>query len=285
MAEAEARLQAAGIPEPDISARWIGRQATGTDAADWLDVRDQPTTARQLASFDRMVARRSGGEPLQYVLGRWGFHSLDLFVDDRVLIPRPETEIIALRALDELRRVVAGTERPVAVDLGTGSGAIGLALAVDQPGVELWLTDVSEPAIQVARANLAGLGRAGGAVRIEHGSWFEALPSELVGHLDLIVANPPYVAAESDLEPQVRDWEPRAALVAENGGRAHLLHLIEVAPQWLSAIGALVLEMAPDQVDEMAERAAPRFSEVETIVDLAGRERGIQARYPADQRT
>ncbi|MGB5759482.1 MAG: hypothetical protein WBM50_21390, partial [Acidimicrobiales bacterium] len=105
VAEAVERFAALDVPEPEISARWIARQATGTEGAEWLEVADRPATKRQVMAFDRMVERRSGGEPLQYVLGSWGFRSLDLFIDRRVLIPRPETEIIAGRALAEADRL------------------------------------------------------------------------------------------------------------------------------------------------------------------------------------
>ncbi len=144
---------------------------------------DEPATVRGVARLDAMVARRSTGEPLQYVLGRWGFRLLDLMIDRRVLIPRPETEIVAERALDELRRLDPD-DIPVVVDLGTGSGAIGLSLAREHGSAEVWITDVSTDALDVARANLAGLGRHGSRVRAVEGSWFEPLPVEL-GRPDL----------------------------------------------------------------------------------------------------
>lgn len=280
VSEAEVRLEAAGVPEPALSARWIGRQATGTDAAEWLDVGQQAATKRQLASFDRMVERRCTGEPLQYVLGSWGFRSLDLFVDRRVLIPRPETEVVAERALSEVDRVRQDAPETAVVDLGTGSGAIGLAIAIERPGTEIWLTDVSPAALQVARANLAGVGRAGGSVRLAEGDWFDALPTDLAARVGVVVSNPPYVASVEDLERQVADWEPHSALLAEQAGTVHLVHLIERAPRWLVDTGSLVLEMAPDQVAAMMDRARGSFAEVDRIDDLTGRARGLVARLP-----
>lgn len=290
VAEAAERFAAGGVPEPEISARWIGREATGTDSAEWLDVADRPATERQLAAFDRMVERRLTGEPLQYVIGGWGFRTLDLFVDKRVLIPRPETEIVAEHAIAEFRRARAavaesGDHEVVAVDLGTGSGAIGLALAVEvgqseRASIEVWLTDESADALAVARANLAGVGRLGGLVRVAEGNWFEALPAELAGRLGVVVSNPPYVADAADLEPQVARWEPASALVAPTAGTAHLAQLIDEAPRWLHPSGALVLEMAPDQVQSMVDRASAHFDEVEAVDDLAGRPRGLVARKP-----
>ena len=144
-----------------------------------------------------MVARRAHGEPLQYVLGRWGFRTLDLLVDRRVLIPRPETEVVAGLAIDAL----AALDRPgVAVDLGTGSGAIALSLAAERwPHVEVWATDVSPDALAVARANLAGLGRRAAVVRLLEGTGSSALPGDLRGRVDVIVSNPPYVPADAPL--------------------------------------------------------------------------------------
>ncbi|MEM7276048.1 MAG: peptide chain release factor N(5)-glutamine methyltransferase [Actinomycetota bacterium] len=281
--EAEGRLTAAGVPDAAVSARWIGRQATGADATDWAEVEQSDATERRLASFDAMVARRCDGEPLQYVLGAWGFRRLDLLVDRRVLIPRPETEMVAEAALAELDRVAATegpAQRPVVADLGTGSGAIGLSVALERPGTPVWLTDASADALAVARANLAGLGTAGGRVTLAHGDWFDALPIDLVGSLAVVVANPPYVADRNDLEAQVADWEPLSALLADDRGLAHLFHLVDGAPGWLLGEGALVLEMAPDQVEAVAARAAERFATVDTIIDLAERPRGIVARRP-----
>lgn len=278
--EAIATLAAAEVPDPENSARWIGREATGTDAAEWLEVAGQQATKRQLASFDSMVARRCEREPLQYVVGSWGFRTLDLFVDRRVLIPRPETEIVAERALAELDRMLSESpaDGAVVADLGTGSGAIGLAIAAERPGTPVWLTDVSNDALAVARANLAGLGRSGGAVRVAEGPWFQALPPELAGSLAVIVSNPPYVASRADLEPEVAGWEPELALLADDGGLVHLHHLVDESPRWLRAGGALVLEMAPDQVPVVAERASRHFAEVDRVDDLAGRPRAIVAR-------
>src|SRR5688500_2404619 len=153
-----------------------------------------------------MVERRAAGEPLQYVLGAWGFRSLDLYVDRRVLIPRPETEQVVEVALAELRAL--GAAKPLVVDLGTGSGAIALSIAPEVPTSQVWATDASPAALAVARANLAGIGRAAARVRLEHGSWFAALPKLLQGRVDMVISNPPYVADGDTLPPEVADWEP-----------------------------------------------------------------------------
>ena len=156
------------------AARWLCEVASGADRLD--DVLDEPATERMVAHLDAMLARHAAGEPLAYVLGRWGFRHLDLAVDRRVLIPRPETEVVAGVAIE----LAAALARPITVaDLGTGSGAIGLALADELPveGVTVWLTDESPDALDVARANLAGIGRRAANVRVAEGSWFDALPA------------------------------------------------------------------------------------------------------------
>ncbi|CAN5713659.1 hypothetical protein BH20ACT2_BH20ACT2_11520 [soil metagenome] len=213
LAEAIGRLSAVGTPSPEIDARRIVEQASGHEGATSHLALDRPATVRGVAALDAMVARRAQGEPLQYVLGRWGFRTLDLLVDQRVLIPRPETEAVVEHALVELDRLAADRCATV-VDLGTGSGAIALSIAAERTRVAMWAVEVSAGAAAVARANLAGLGRAATRVRIVEGSWFEPVPADLCGAVDLVVSNPPYVAAGDELPPVVADWEPTGALVA-----------------------------------------------------------------------
>lgn len=241
-----------------------------------------------------MTARRGAGEPLQYVVGSWGFRRLDLMVDRRVLIPRPETEVVAEAALAELRRLAAlrsgagpgasgasgrGAVRPVAVDLGTGSGAIALALASEGPEAEVWGTDVSAAALAVAAANLAGLGgRAATRVRLAEGSWFSALPPELAGRVDLVVSNPPYVADSDEVEPGVAQWEPAGALWCGPTGLEATAEIVAAAPSWLARPGALVLEVAGHRAAETAALAAAAGFSVEIRPDLAGRDRVLVGR-------
>ncbi len=280
--EALARFRAAQVEEAEVSARRIIEECSGNEGPDFAVGLNQPATQRGVAAFDKKVARRLDGEPLQYVIGRWGFRTLDLFIDQRVLIPRPETEVVAGLAIAELERLVASDDsNPKAADLGTGSGAIGLSIAAEVANVEVWLTDVSEDALAVATANLAGLGRGGTGVRIATaGSWFAPMPSSLRGKLDVVVCNPPYVSSEDTLEPSVRDWEPHQALIAGSNGMEGLKLLVAEAPEWISARGALVLEMAPWQTTEIAELASGRFKEVAIETDMAGLNRCVVARFP-----
>jgi release factor glutamine methyltransferase len=258
-----------------IEARRIVEEACGREGAELVLHLDASPNDLSRARFRRMVERRASGEPLQYVLGRWGFRTLDVHVDRRVLIPRPETESVvehALRAVDEL-------SAKTVVDLGTGSGVIAMALAAERTSVSVWATDASADALALATANLAGLGRAASRVRVVEGEWFEALPVELKGVIDVVVSNPPYVAENDDLPSDVADWEPRDALVAGTTGLEAIEHIIRDAPAWLHRPGALILEIGETQGD--AARAIARdagFAEIEVEPDLAGRPRVLVAR-------
>ncbi len=243
----------------------------------------EPVTERARGYFHVMLARREKGEPLQYVLGCWGFRTLDLLVDERVLIPRPETEQVVEVALEELRRLTTPEESSplIAVDLGTGSGAIALSLAVEHVTASVWGVDRSVAALAVARANLTGIGRPATRVRLVQGDWYGPLPPELRGTIDLVVSNPPYVSEPevAALPDEVALWEPREALVAGPSGLEDLEHVVFGAPEWLKPQGALVVEAAPHQVDAVVSLAGQAgFAEVSHHLDLTGRPRVVVAR-------
>lgn len=271
-------LQRSGaVDNPSIEARWIVEQATDTRGDEYFEVLSTLATVRGVAHLDAMVKRRSAGEPIQYVLGTWSFRSLELMIDRRVLIPRPETEVVTEIALAELDR-----QRPdgggTAIDLGTGSGAIGLSIAAERAISRVLLTDRSEDAIAVARANLAGLGFAGRRVEISQGSWFDAVPERFLGECDVIVSNPPYVRSTDRLPAAVVEWEPEEALIAGPDGLDDLRLIIEEAPRWLRSGSALILEMDPSQTQPVGELM--RDVELEPVVhrDLAGIDRIVVGR-------
>ena len=230
-----------------------------------------------------MLDRRCAGEPLQYVLGHWSFRTLDVMVDRRVLIPRQETEHVvevALAQLDVIREREPDRHL-VAVDLGTGSGAIALSIAAERQRVRVWATDQSPAALDVASANLAGLGGYRATrVRLAQGSWWSALPSELKGQVDLIVSNPPYVSSGemSSLDATVRDWEPPDALEAGPTGTEAIEVILAGAGDWLRPGAAAVIEIAPHQADAAKDLAGRHgFVEARVERDLAGRERALVA--------
>jgi release factor glutamine methyltransferase len=275
--EAAGRLAGAGIENAEQEARWLVQRASGLEGAELIAGLEEPANLRDATFFYDMLERRLRGEPLQYVLGRWGFRVLDLYIDDRVLIPRPETEALTQMALEECRRL----EARLAVDLGTGSGAIAMALVVEWTGIEVWATDVSPDALAVARANVAGIGGMGAAVRLAEGSWYEALPAELAGAVDVIVSNPPYVAEfeVEDLPDEVRAWEPLEALVSGPTGLEAIERIVAEAPLWLAHPGSLVVEIAPHQAAEAEAMArAAGFGSASVWPDLTGRDRILLAR-------
>ncbi len=263
--------------------------------ARWLLQHVEGDPARALA----LAERRAAGEPLQYVLGRWSFRSLELAVDTRVLIPRPETEQVVEVALSELASLQLSSEGSddggpvIGVDLGTGSGAIALSLACEgrahAAGLAVWATDISRDALEVAATNLEELARrdpdAARRVRLAEGSWFEALPSRASGAVSLMVANPPYVAeAEFPLlDPTVRLWEPYCALVAPDtqgvGGLGDIEAIVVGALPWMRPGGVLVVEIDPGQAEAtLATARRAGWGECETRSDLAGRIRMVVAR-------
>lgn len=263
--------------------RWLCEAACGLDGDEFLDALDEPVTERMVAHLDAMLARWRSGEPMQYVLGRWGFRRLDLLVDRRVLIPRPETEMLVDVVLDVLGPS-AGPHR--IADLGTGSGAIGLALADELPlgSVEVWLTDVSDDALDVARANLAGIGRRGSHVRLARGSWFDALVPELAGTFDVVVSNPPYVEDDDpEVESIVREWEPSTALFAGADGLDAMRVIAASVGEWLRPGGTVVMEIGASQGGRAAALLRDGgLVDVEVRPDHAGRDRVVIGRRRSD---
>jgi len=239
---------------------------------------DERAPERARVECARMAARRETGEPLQYAIGEWGFRRLDLYVDRRVLIPRPETEQVVEVARDELSRLEV--RAPVVVDLGTGSGAIALSVAVEVPGANVWATDVSPDALAVARANLAGIGgRVATRVRLLEGTWFDALPDELRGQVHLLVSNPPYIADDEPLPALVSDWEPASALRAGPTGLEAVGEIVAGASAWLARPAALVVEIAPHQAERATALARDAgFDDVDVRTDLNGRPRALVGR-------
>ena len=312
--EAEVRLRAGGVENPAGEARRMAASALGCEDSEWFTVLSRPVGARGASAMESMLRRRTDGEPLQYVLGSWGFRTLDLMVNRDVFIPRPETEVLAGIALEELRRCENASEGVLderegrcsppgkgggsdggssdsgnkgnrrggtlaAADLGCGSGAIGLSLAAEHPSVEVYCTDVSADALAVARANLAGLGESAKRVRLSVGSWYEALPDELRGQLSAVVSNPPYIAEGDPLPPSVEECEPALALRSGATGLEDIRTLLAGAPAWLSPGGAVVLE-TPESGAEAALAMADEAGLTDASIhqDLALRNRVLVAR-------
>jgi release factor glutamine methyltransferase len=265
--------------------RWLCEEASGAFDDEFDALLDDPATERSVAHLDAMTARLRAGEPIQYVLGHWSFRRLDLMVDGRVLIPRPETELLVERAIAAVRGLDRDPGSPwYCADLGTGSGAVGLSLLAELPrgAAEVWMTDVSLDALDVARANLGGIGMAGAGARFAHGAWFDALPGDMRGLLHLVVSNPPYVADDDPaLAAGVRDWEPHTALFGGDDGLRDLRAIVGGAPGWLRPGGWLMVEIGSGlgaAVSGLMEEAG--LVDVSVTPDLAGLDRIVAGRLP-----
>jgi release factor glutamine methyltransferase len=276
LAAVSARLEEAGCESPRVDAELIVAHVLGTTRSEVRARGEAPLAEEELAEVERLASRRERREPLAYVLGEWGFRRLVLAVDRRVLVPRPETEVVVERCLARLAgtdgRCLApsvGADRPSVLDVGTGSGAIALAIADEHPGARVTGIDASADALAVARANAA---RTGLEVELLEHDLFSGLPA---GPWDLVVSNPPYVSpAELDgLEPEVRDWEPRTALVGEGATEAIARSAFDV----LRPGGALVLECAAHEAGRVAALLRELgYTDVRVTRDLAGRDRVVE---------
>ncbi len=263
-------LRAVGVGEPALDAQILLAEATGLSRAALVARPEQPVDAAAARRFAAMLRRRLRREPIAYVLGRKGFRRIELEVDARVLVPRPETEILVELALELEPRTV--------LDVGTGSGAIALAVADEIPAAAVTATDVSADALDVARANAARLGL-GDRVKFDLGS----LPAT-GSSFDLLLANLPYVA-EGDwltLAPEITDYEPRGALLAGADGLDAIRELAaSLRPGGAVEASAVGLEIGAGQGGEVAGLlAAVGYERVEVRADLAGLERCVVGRRP-----
>ncbi|HST24633.1 MAG TPA: peptide chain release factor N(5)-glutamine methyltransferase [Gaiellaceae bacterium] len=261
-------LAGKGVPSPRVDAEHLVAKALGVSRLDLYLQHDRPLSEAELARARELVRRRGTREPLAYVLGEWGFRRLTLATDRRALIPRPETEVVVERCLVHLDRLDA----PAVLDVGTGSGAIALAIADEHPGARVTAIDVSEDALELAAENALRTGQDVQFVRRDLG---DGLPA---GLWDLVVSNPPYVLPEEidSLETEVRDWEPRLALV----GRGATEAIVQGAPSVLRAGGWLVLEVADGAGETITDLLAEAgFGEVACVPDLSDRDRVVEGRW------
>jgi release factor glutamine methyltransferase len=265
---AQAKLERAGCPSPRVDAEWLLGHALGMSRTELYADGVRTLAPEEEKRLQALVARRARREPLAYILGEWGFRRLMLEVDPRVLIPRPETEVLVERCLE----LLAGLAHPRVLDVGVGSGAIALAIADEHPGASVVATDSSRGALELATENRARTG-VGDRVELVEGD----LLAGLAGPFDLVVSNPPYVdPVELDsLQPEVRDYEPRAALV-DSGVTAELARR---APDVLRPGGVLCLETADGAASEVVRLLeALGYRDVTVTADLAGRERVVDGR-------
>jgi release factor glutamine methyltransferase len=329
-------LRAKGVQNDRLDAELLLAEALGMSRVELYTSHERPLSTDEVDRFRELLRRRAAREPVAYILGKREFWSLELAVDRRVLIPRPETETLvetavractgrlaastsptryetevvttdaaavesdaaavesgadaSLRAGPAAKAVKAKAERGVpllaerVLDIGTGSGAVAVALAVELPGLNLVATDESAATLEVAPRNAQ---RHGVAERIDFrcGDLFTALESDEV--FDVIVSNPPYVKDDeiSLMEPEVKDWEPRGALFSGADGMRETARIIDGAPRHLKPEGWLLLEVGTQAEDVRARLARGGWRDVRSFPDLAGRDRVVAARRPLDSAT
>ena len=266
--EIAAELEQAGCPSPRVDAEWLVAHVIGGTRTD-LYIGGRELDESEAARLRVIVDRRRTREPLAYVLGEWGFRRLNLAVDPRVLIPRPETEILVERCLE----LLAGIDDPRVLDVGAGSGAITLAIADERPDAQVVATDSSAEALAVAELNRRRVA-VDGRVEFRHGDFLAGVD----GRFHLVVSNPPYVAPEDvdGLPLEVRH-EPSEALVGS--GRHEVI--AAAARSVLLPGGWLAFEVGDGQAADVAASLRElAYQDVATTADLAGRERVVEARHP-----
>jgi release factor glutamine methyltransferase len=261
-------LERHGVESPEANAEQLLMHVLGTDRAG-LYARSDGLDAGEARRFGRALCQRCAGTPLQHLTGEQAFRRIRLEVRPGVFVPRPETEVLVDHALE----TISGLEAPVVVDVGTGTGAVALAVKDERGDAAVYATDVSPEAVELARSNAERLGL---DVHVLEGAFLDPLPEDLRGWVDLVVSNPPYVAADEyeDLPAEVRA-DPETALL---GGVDVYERLAERAVRWLRDGGAIAVEIGATQRDLVVEALSGRFGDVRVEPDLAGRDRVVVAR-------
>lgn len=275
--EAAAKIFAdAGIDTARNDAEWIAAAALAKPRSEIVSHLEAELSDEVGERYKKMVARRARREPLAYIVGTVVFRGLELEVGAGCLVPRPETEITAERAIARARGTAT---RPTVVDVGTGCGAIALSMAAEVPEARIFATEALGAARGWALRNLA---RTGLRCTLLPGSLMRPLHPALGGGVDVVVSNPPYVAEEEweELEPEVRRFEPKEAVVGGETGLEIILELLEQVRMWLAAGGWLVIEIAETQAERVSRLLGILgYRDVTVTKDLAGRDRVVEARW------
>jgi release factor glutamine methyltransferase len=271
-------LKQKGVESARLDAEYLLAHVLGVGRLEMYLQHERPLSRQELNAFRPLLRRRAMREPLQYVLGRQSFRTLQLAVGPGVLIPRPETEGLVEAVLGWTRASRPSQTGLVGLDVGTGSGAIALALLTEGPFERFVGTDVSPAALEVAARNRDALGL-GDRLDLRAGELFEPMaPGE---RFDVVVSNPPYVSEHerASLAPEVVDWEPAEALFGGADGLSVIRSIAASAGSWLGPGGLLALEVGWGQAGAVAAllRARPDFQDVEVRMDLAGKERLVTA--------
>jgi len=267
-------LAAAGTPAPRLEAELLLRSVLHVDRTALYTRWDQGVPGAEWTRYRQLLDARASGHPVHYLIGEREFMGLPFYVDPRVMIPRPETEVL----VESILACFRGHPHPTFVDVGTGSGCIGISLAAQVPSSRVIATDVSHDALAVAYRN-AARHRVQSQMTFLEGDLLQPIPMELVHHVDAIASNPPYIAASraASLPAEIRDHEPSVALFAPGEGTDIHAQLIREAPRWLTPAGLLAMEVGLGQAERVASsmRQNGHYASIRTVKDLAGVDRVV----------
>jgi release factor glutamine methyltransferase len=267
-------LERNGVPSPKLDAEYLLAHVLAVPRLELYLDHDRALEPAEVDSLRELVRRRGKREPLAYVLGSWSFYGLELRCDARALVPRPETEVLVDRCL----AVLAEAPEPCIVDVGTGTGAIALAIAARLPGASVTAVDLSPEALALAAEN-AALNELADRVELLQGDLLAPVAGR---RFDLVASSPPYVAVGESVDPEVADFEPALAVYADDGGRAIHDRLATAALSALQPGGHLVVEVAEGQAPWLAEHLAGLgYGAIAVTRDLRGVERVVEAQLPA----
>lgn len=273
-----AYFQNKGIPSARLDAELLLADILGLDRVGLYTNYDRPLNNEELGAYRQSIARRGNREPLAYITGHKEFYGLDLYVNTAVLVPRPETEILVQGILDLLPTFGTGNPSNI-VEIGVGSGAISIALGANCPACNIWASDISPPALELAGENVDKHGLTK-KIKLVLGPYFSALPAEIMGKVTVVVSNPPYLtrAELSDAQPEVQK-EPRVALDGGVDGLEAYRQIVTEAPTWLIPGGLLALEIGSTQAGDLIELIAKTraFGPPEIRTDYAGHDRVVMA--------
>ncbi len=271
-------LKEKGIDSPRLCAELLLAHALGQSRMQLYLEYDKPLKAEEIEAYRHLIRRRLRREPLQYILGKWGFYSVELEVGPGVLIPRPETEILVEAVLRIAKaREFENRDCIHAVDMGTGCGCIPVSICMEDARFSFVAIDISAKALSYARQNISKYGLEK-RIELREGNLFATISEG--ESFDFIISNPPYVSQGEwlQLEPEVKDYEPKEALIGGPSGLEYLLEIGKRAREYLRKPGYLLMELSPSQSQEMKDvLVSMGYGHIRVIKDLNGRDRVITA--------
>jgi release factor glutamine methyltransferase len=279
---AKATLKEADIDSPGVNADTLLSFVLSCDRTKLYTNPDEIVNETDIRRYNDLINERIRHVPLQYITHHVEFMSLDFFVDEQVLIPRPETEILVETVLKRVHDKQYSNRKTTIMDVGTGSGNIAVSLAKNISNVEIYASDISQEALEIAKANIQRH-KVTDKIHLLHGDLFSAFSSHIEKkHVDFIVSNPPYVSESEweNLEPELKDHEPYEALVGGKDGLCFYRQIIKYAADWLKPEGCLVIEIGETQANSIIKfmENEGHYEDIEIIKDLQGKERVISAR-------